>query len=77
MSKELVIKCDRCQNKISTFNERILDIIEKEYFGKDICPDCDLEIELARSCAKKDIQDNLSPGTTLKKMAICYGIMIE
>lgn len=43
--------CDRCKQPISTWDERLQDQIDREYY-QDICPSCDSEIKLAEALAR-------------------------
>ena len=44
--------CDRCKKQISSgLDDSLQDQIDREYFGKDICPSCDLDIKLAQAIA--------------------------
>lgn len=66
--------CDRCQREIFFFDQRLTDHLEKEYPGKDICPDCDLEIFLATEATKIDLLNNHENETALKLLARLYKI---
>ncbi|MUL37975.1 hypothetical protein [Gloeocapsopsis dulcis] len=58
------IHCDRCKKPIPQYDQSVLDFLRKEYPSQDICPDCDLEITLAKECAKQDAVGSLNPGST-------------
>ena len=65
-------KCDRCGKTISRRDESVLDFLKEEYPGQDICPNCDIDIMLAASCARQDAKKNLSPGITAQMMLKRY-----
>lgn len=64
--------CDRCGKPLTVWNEALQDQIDSEYPGKDICPDCDLNIKLAQSCAATDTIKGLKPGTSAQRMLEKY-----
>lgn len=69
------VRCDRCGKPIAQGqNDRIMDFLADEYPGRDICPNCDLQIQLAATCAASDVCNNLPPGSTLKQIADMYGV---
>ncbi|PIG90811.1 hypothetical protein [Gloeocapsopsis sp. IPPAS B-1203] len=66
------INCDRCGKAIHTDDESAIAFLKKEYPGKDICMNCDLDLVLAASCAKQDILHNRKPGITALLMLEQY-----
>ena len=72
MARQTAITCDRCQQPIICTDDRILDFLQKTYPGKDICPDCDGQIQLTSELAKQDVVNNVPPGTTLKEWLALY-----
>lgn len=64
--------CDRCGKPLPVGQDRIADFLAQEYPGQDICPNCDLEINLASETAKADSLRKLPPGTTAKRMLENY-----
>ena len=77
MAKMLVRFCDKCKKEIPVYDDKLQDTIDREYVGKDICPNCDLDIKLVQSLAKSDLINNVEPGTALKKMLQMYGVEVE
>lgn len=51
--KRTEIICDRCQKQISTRDERVTEFLAAQYPDKDICQNCDIDIELAGIVASK------------------------
>lgn len=45
--------CDRCKQPIYTWNELLQEKIDQEYTGKDICPNCDVDIKMAEAIARQ------------------------
>lgn len=64
--------CDRCGNSISQADQSLLDFLKKQYPNKDICPNCDIDIQLAESCARQDTFYKRKPGTTALMMLKRY-----
>lgn len=73
----LVRFCDKCKKEIAVYDDKLQDTIDREYVGKDICPNCDLDIKLIESLARCDVINNDKPGTALKKMLQMYGVEVE
>ena len=46
-------KCDRCGRQLSFHHDRIVDQIQADYPGKDICQNCDFEIKLVAVVAER------------------------
>jgi hypothetical protein len=63
--------CDRCRKPIDLSNEMVRDFIDSKY-TIDICESCDLEITLATTLTKKDVETNQPLGTTAKRMLDLY-----
>lgn len=65
--KEIELFCDRCKRRIERDNMLTIEFYSNEYLGLDICDKCDLQIRIAAQCSKRDVLQNLEPGTTLKE----------
>jgi hypothetical protein len=63
--------CNRCGKPIDLSDEMVRDFIDSQY-KQDICECCDLEITLATTLMKKDVESNQALGTTAKKMLDLY-----
>lgn len=65
MVKEIVRRCDRCNQQIKTSDERLQDSIDQDFPGKDICPACAGEIDLAGVVARRAALEGRSPKDVL------------
>lgn len=66
--------CDICGKEIPVFNQKLQDVIDQEYLGKDVCPICDGNIKLNQALIRDSIISNSSPQDVLREMAKNYGI---
>lgn len=74
MAKLISKVCDRCGEFIKEgLDDMVLDFLEKAYPpNQDICPKCDLSIQIAGSLAEQDAINGDKPGTALKQMVELY-----
>lgn len=76
MRREFIF-CDRCEAPISYgVDDAVLDFLQRQYPGRDICPSCDGLIQLAGTLATEDALNGEIPGTVLKRMCHLYGVNI-
>lgn len=63
MAKHTYRTCDKCKQPIKEgWDDRLQDQIDREYLGKDICPNCDGDIKMSESIARQAAISGKKPG---------------
>ena len=64
--------CDICKQQIPIHDEKAQDMIDSEYPGKDICPSCYLDLELAAATSKSALMHGISNKEAAQRWLAVY-----
>lgn len=66
--------CDRCQKEILHTDDLVADQLAQDYPDRDICADCDQEIQLAGEIATNAALTKRSPKEVIANWLNEYGV---
>lgn len=67
-----LLKCDRCKQAFKSADYLLAESISEDYHGKDICLECDSQIQIAATVAKQSQIEGISQKEYLKQWIALY-----
>lgn len=64
--------CDKCGQPISEWDEKLQDEIDRTYPNRDICPNCDQEIQIGKAANEQAVVEGVPVGVVLARWLSLY-----